>query len=233
MMREQGGDVSSCSVVPTTSRPRLTLHDRVSQEPAEHVGIPVVGANKKFAVGLKIGGEPSDRLHKSPVFRRCGRLSWQRHDHTLTEGGIAASLRRGVFDDLNASSRGLIGEVRMENHMVEAAPAEPESLGPEGDETHWEMFVKAIVKGEDGPGPSGSVMADDRFASKESTDEAGEVLQLRSRDARDAKGVLCNRDSPAEPEYEATPGKALHGPRDSRRSPWDGGCCGWWQRSGS
>ena len=118
-----------------------------------------------------------------------------KHDHTPPVAGSrpasSAALHRG-----DAALQRLVGEERVEDHVVEGPPAEGERVRPEGDETQRDVLVEVRVEVQDRPRPGGPVVADDRLALPQPAHQPREVLHLGGGDAGHAVGVLHQRRCP-------------------------------------
>ena len=140
-----------------------------------------------------------------------------KHDHTLTARGITAGLFGGPFNCLYAASGRLVGEVGVQNDLVEAPTAQLEGLWSERHNTHRKVLVETLVEEEHWPGSGGSVVAHDGLTPEEAAHQMGEVLQLRRGDAGDPVGVLSQGNAAPKPENEASTGQALHRPGEPCR----------------
>jgi len=78
---------------------------------------------------------------------------------------VTASLLGGALDDLHAPLERLLGEVGVEDHLVERAAAERERVRAERDDAHRQMFVERRVEVQQWIGTGRPVVSEDHLAS--------------------------------------------------------------------
>ncbi len=120
-------------------------HHLVGAESGEHGRIPTVRLDHQVAVALQVGGEPSDRLLQPEVL---GDVVADRGE-TRPDGdvvGIAAGPLGGVLHGADAALQRLVGEERVEDHVIERPPAEFERVRTERDEPERDVLVELRIE---------------------------------------------------------------------------------------
>ena len=140
-----------------------------------------------------------------------------KQDQTRTDVGVPTGLFGSRLDGGDAAGGGLVGEVRVQDHLVERPTAEGEAVRAEGHEAHGEVLVQGAAQVQDRVRAGGAVVAHDHLAPEQPAQQPDEVLHLGGGDGVDAVGVLERADASAQPEHEPATGEALHGPGEARR----------------
>ncbi len=155
---------SSCSVVPTASRPRATgRHQVVGPEALEHGRVPAVGAHQQVAVALEVGGEAADRLLQAARPRAGGRRRWRSTTTPSPSSGSRPACSAASFTVSHAPGRGLVGEERVQHHLVEAPARQLAGvLGPKATRPMGRCSSKLGVEVQHRVRAGGAVVADDR-----------------------------------------------------------------------
>jgi hypothetical protein len=101
-------------------------------------------------------------------FNRSGSSMWSptvaKHDETRNRRRVAAGPFSSVLHGLDATLQGLVGEELVENHVVEEATAQLESVRTERNDRERNVLVEGRVEPQNRIAANRSVVPDDGLA---------------------------------------------------------------------
>ena len=127
-------------------RPGHARHHRVGPEPLEHRRVPAVGLHHQVAVALQVGGEPADRLLQPERLGDVVADGGEARPH-LHRGGVAPGLLGRPLHGLDAAHERLVGEERVQHHVVERPAGEGQRVRAERGEPERDVLVERRRRG--------------------------------------------------------------------------------------